>query len=229
MVSLDRFIKRFNTQPPEGGCSVIVYSLNFGCGFQHTAARRRLLNGTDASRFLEILFQHTAARRRLRSYEQGNNLCERVSTHSRPKAAASDSVMFATCCCWVSTHSRPKAAASVLLNATVSFSAFQHTAARRRLRELSQDFQAQENVSTHSRPKAAASNYIHFPAWLGVSTHSRPKAAAERWYGSRYSSFSFNTQPPEGGCIINRTCGVPYGRVSTHSRPKAAANQSLQG
>ena len=57
-------------------------------------------------------------------------------------------------------------------------------------------------VSTHSRPKAAASNYIHFPAWLGVSTHSRPKAAAERWYGSRYSSFSFNTQPPEGGCSL---------------------------
>ena len=119
-----------------------------------------------------------------------------VSTHSRPKAAASDSVMYATCCCWVSTHSRPKAAASVLLNATVSFSAFQHTAARRRLRELSQDFQAQENVSTHSRPKAAAqinNNAIYQEI---VSTHSRPKAAAHFF------------------CNIGR-----IDIVSTHSRP----------
>ena len=148
-------------------------------------------------------FQHTAARRRLLVTAGVYGDISSVSTHSRPKAAASDSVMFATCCCWVSTHSRPKAAASVLLNATVSFSAFQHTAARRRLRELSQDFQAQENVSTHSRPKAAAqinNNAIYQEI---VSTHSRPKAAAH---------FFCNI----GGIDI----------VSTHSRPKAAAHKN---
>ena len=155
MVSLDRFIKRFNTQPPEGGCSVIVYSLNFGCGFQHTAARRRLLNGTDASRFLEILFQHTAARRRLlingstnpafmagfntQPPEGGCALMSKVTTFVKEfQHTAARRRLLVTAGVYgdissVSTHSRPKAAASVLLNATVSFSAFQHTAARRRL------------------------------------------------------------------------------------------------
>ena len=76
--------------------------------FQHTAARRRLINerkqanqeqlvsthsrpkAAEAGRALKtagVLFQHTAARRRLNRF-----LCNRiggkvVSTHSRPKAA----------------------------------------------------------------------------------------------------------------------------------------------
>ena len=110
LVSLDRFIKRFNTQPPEGGCSVIVYSLNFGCGFQHTAARRRLLNGTDASRFLEILFQHTAARRRLL-----------INGSTNPAFMAG-------------FNTQPPEGGCLLPQAfTGTYLVFQHTAARRRL------------------------------------------------------------------------------------------------
>ena len=77
-------------------------------GFQHTAARRRLLPGL-AGLLAGKVFQHTAARRRLPS------ICILVCTNSI-----------------VSTHSRAEAAAlSQLLK--VKDLKFQHTAARRRL------------------------------------------------------------------------------------------------
>ena len=75
----------FNTQPPEGGWAVgatprvcvtvsthsrpkaagtVKNGANNLCGFQHTAARRRLAGGS-ALVSLVCVFQHTAARRRL--------------------------------------------------------------------------------------------------------------------------------------------------------------------
>ena len=102
----------FNTQPPEGGCRLRHYCFERKNGFQHTAARRRLL---DFVHWLEVwqLFQHTAARRRLPSLVLKQLPFWIVSTHSRPKAAA---VIYYVL--WltykVSTHSRPKAAASGL-------------------------------------------------------------------------------------------------------------------
>ena len=36
--------------------------------------------------------------------------------------------------------------------------------------------------------------------------------------------WSFNTQPPEGGCLPSADNRRPLRCVSTHSRPKAAAN-----
>ena len=100
----------FNTQPPEGGCS--IYSTNPK---------------------LDRLFQHTAARRRL-----------------------PEGLMHVPGDIIVSTHSRPKAAACAL-----------------------QLTQYQTQVSTHSRPKAAAFCFFHIRYLkIFVSTHSRPKAAA---------------------------------------------------
>ena len=55
---------------------------------------------------------------------------------------------------------------------------FQHTAARRRLRQVFDLSKRQVKVSTHSRPKAAAVRLF-----IVVTT-----------------SLCFNTQPPEGGC-----------------------------
>ena len=79
----------------------------------------------------------------------------------------------------VSTHSRPKAAGSTsAINAPVS--AFQHTAARRRLGNISQGRASSIRVSTHSRPKAAGTKF------LGDVARRR-----------------FNTQPPEGGWADN--------------------------
>ena len=144
-----------------------------------------------------------------------------VSTHSRPKAAARD---FAggPLDCNVSTHSRPKAAAINTFRGKTpkacfnsqppeggcnhcgqfrrSPAAFQLTAARRRLHSL----------------------YIRHIASINVSTHSRPKAAAFellRWWNG---NDSFNSQPPEGGCLLAGALQKGE-RVSTHSRPKAAA------
>ncbi len=56
-------------------------------------------------------------------------------------------------------------------------------------------------VSTHSRPKAAAGRAYLVGERGPVSTHSRPKAAADqnKWYPVTFDSF--NTQPPEGGCL----------------------------
>ena len=58
---------------------------------------------------------------------------------------------------------------------------FQHTAARRRLRETL--------------------NAI--PLHLLVSTHSRPKATVTHSFGDVHI-YSFNTQPPEGDCKLWR-------------------------
>ena len=119
----------FNTQPPEGGCSMTVKLISMHLPFQHTAARRRLWmaktkrkidNGfntqppeggcttTQRHDLAGYMFQHTAARRRL------------------------DEGLMGAAACIVSTHSRPKAAVDDALN-PVGIIGFQHTAARRRL------------------------------------------------------------------------------------------------
>ena len=76
----------FNTQPPEGGWLPAFVMLRTSCGFQHTAARRRLGCAACCSS-LYGLFQHTAARRRLAGNPALRLLIFGVSTHSRPKAA----------------------------------------------------------------------------------------------------------------------------------------------
>ena len=144
-----------------------------------------------------------------------------VSTHSRPKAAGEcDDLVNQVY--EVSTHSRPKAAAyrAASLMATLSF---QHTAARRRLAAtlplgipVPYRFNTQPPeggcccksfplhfviVSTHSRPKAAGGN----PSVGHTSAVSFQHTAARRRLLLQILSVafrnSFNTQPPEGGCI----------------------------
>ncbi len=189
-------------------------------------------------------FQHTAARRRLVFQAFYAVLVVLVSTHSRPKAAGF-SCLFSFANFTVSTHSRPKAAGfakGFYLRDTPCFntqppeggwavqkflimllSLFQHTAARRRLvnltccKKVKRCFNTQPpeggwaekftksneilNVSTHSRPKAAGQPKLQQPAQKAVSTHSRPKAAGHEPAEYRQSRF-----------------------VSTHSRPKAAGH-----
>ena len=61
-----------------------------------------------------------------------------------------------------------------------------------------------------------------------VSTHSRPKAAGHAVRAPHLRVLGFNTQPPEGGWLIElrhlRNCVL----VSTHSRPKAAGAKGSQ-
>ena len=121
----------FNTQPPEGGCRLRHYCFERKNGFQHTAARRRLL---DFVHWLEVwqLFQHTAARRRLpRFLRMPLNTGRFQHTAARRRLPGVHLTL--------PIHHR-----------------FQHTAARRRLRFVIIAPPALPGVSTHSRPKAAA-------------------------------------------------------------------------
>ena len=79
---------------------------------------------------------------------------------------------------------------------------FQHTAARRRLHLPAGMRAGIGDVSTHSRPKAAAVAALGAALEGVVSTHSRPKAAALRHYLYPQTLPGFNTQPPEGGCLL---------------------------
>ena len=54
----------FNTQPPEGGWARAAVARTAEDAFQHTAARRRLVE-KDGILLTAEVFQHTAARRRL--------------------------------------------------------------------------------------------------------------------------------------------------------------------
>ena len=63
----------FNTQPPEGGWLNHVAIAAAVTGFQHTAARRRLVD-KPKERHFKSLFQHTAARRRLAACRRGSIL-----------------------------------------------------------------------------------------------------------------------------------------------------------
>ena len=214
----------FNTQPPEGGWPVeqpaepaepvvSTHSRPKAAGkpcltgyrlllFQHTAARRRLAILRLRGRRL-LRFQHTAARRRLAVKTLGSALSSDVSTHSRPKAAGlgvgvedADFFSFNT--------QPPEGGWHSAFTAGHWTSAFQHTAARRRLAFPSSFSVRLFTVSTHSRPKAAG-----FPNVVG----QKPLLC-------------FNTQPPEGGWLA-RVFGTEFGRVSTHSRPKAAGQIRL--
>ena len=101
-------LESFNTQPPEGGWLQEM--------------------SVDLS---AELFQHTAARRRLVENSHKNITYALVSTHSRPKAAGIPPARKPTFP-KVSTHSRPKAAGAAGGQLGIPIE-FQHTAARRRL------------------------------------------------------------------------------------------------
>ena len=170
------------------------------------------------------MFQHTAARRRLVQSQCSCYYLDKVSTHSRPKAAGAV-VVINDCAVGVSTHSRPKAAGPVV-GVQYSMQEFQHTAARRRLVVRPNRAVWGIRVSTHSRPKAAGMGLLPCGLLLRVSTHSRPKAAGRR---SAFTVKHFGFQHTaarrrlvHGGIIRSRRY-----LVSTHSRPKAAGSPTL--
>ena len=82
---------------------------------------------------------------------------------------------------------------------------FQHTATRRWLHLLLALPLAKFGVSTHSHPKVAATYTKWVRATPVVSTHSHPKVAAVKVTSKSQITHRFNTQPPEGGCILQLT------------------------
>ena len=129
-------------------------------------------------------------------------------------------------------------------NITTRAYLFQHTAARRRLGICLYVIDDLRFVSTHSRPKAAGKHNRLLVFDFFVSTHSRPKAAGYPVRRKAIQSYSFNTQPPEGGWLDSFISQIETNKfqhtaarrrlaedkpkkddkpkVSTHSRPKAA-------
>ena len=189
---------RFNTQPPEGGWK-----------------DPRGTNPADIS-------VSTHSRPKAAGCDgAAGQVAAQVSTHSRPKAAG-PARQAAEVFDAVSTHSRPKAAGS---HSSSSYSQyeFQHTAARRRLENMTWCIKkakcfntqppeggwvhigGQNNtllvVSTHSRPKAAGPAACCPTRHRSVSTHSRPKAAGPAGNCGAAHCCRFNTQPPEGGWL----------------------------
>ena len=185
------------------------------------------------------MFQHTAARRRLPHHGRVGFVIGVVSTHSRPKAAARDTLIHLRFQRSFNTQP-PEGGCMSAFSMFSELTMFQHTAARRRLRQQHSAFVLIKAVSTHSRPKAAArtrrttlrkmSMFQHTAArrrlriWLGrscqglvVSTHSRPKAAACVTSSDQSCTSCFNTQPPEGGC--GKSCAVGRAKHGFNTQP----------
>ena len=78
----------FNTQPPEGGWVIATTWDGINKGFNTQPPEGGWICSCCPF-FSDSMFQHTAARRRLVDLAVGDKIIFRVSTHSRPKAAGS--------------------------------------------------------------------------------------------------------------------------------------------
>ena len=124
-------------------------------------------------------------------------------------------------------------------------SAFQHTAARRRLvlrrptvcvgqpvsthsrpkaaGGYQPDGTTPVPVSTHSRPKAAGAPSVNCSKITFVSTHSRPKAAGTCIHLPARKGACFNTQPPEGGWSLSqKPCSIRFRSPNFAKLPRKA-------
>ena len=110
---------------------------------------------------------------------------------------------------------------SVPMPSAVIRSAFQHTAARRRLGRGSAQFLRALTVSTHSRPKAAGFAGAVVVVVDFKFQHTAARRRLDPIRRLRSAASCFNTQPPEGGWVVSVLLPIRP-EVSTHSRPKAA-------
>ena len=156
----------FNTQPPEGGCPAPG----------RLAPLRCRVSTHSRPKAAAVIVSNTTT-------------TWKVSTHSRPKAAATEKRGDAADQL-VSTHSRPKAAAACAGTDAIK-SAFQHTAARRRLRDKRISYDCRllfQHTAARRRLRACGpkgQKHDH------VSTHSRPKAAAGTRTAARHARAGF--------------------------------------
>ena len=166
----------FNTQPPEGGWWVAKQYGNFFTSFNTQPPEGGCLNCSSV------------------------RVSNKVSTHSRPKAAAQcDSMKYYRF--GVSTHSRPKAAekfASALASSTCFNTQPPEGGC---FKGVVMDLKYR--VSTHSRPKAADPQGIQYTL-DAMFQHTAARRRLAQISFSFFIFFSFNTQPPEGGCFLPR-------------------------
>ena len=189
------------------------------------------------------LFQHTAARRRLvplsdrRPWRACFNTQPPEGGWHASQLSRHDARSFNT--------QPPEGGWTLFFQGLPRTSAFQHTAARRRLGKPKATQMMDRVVSTHSRPKAAGSNPVSMSSPISSFNTQPPEGG---WGDVAMTAVlpmrSFNTQPPEGGwfqtarekqpmyefqhtAARRRLAGAALVKVnqdivSTHSRPKAA-------
>ena len=186
--------------------------------FQHTAARRRLVNKVNVNLRLRR-FQHTAARRRLDIGRFGKwwPFC----FNTQPPEGG-----------WVGGHSLqrfrrcfntqpPEGGWGGNTKAVGRSGGFQHTAARRRL-----DMLFYFGLAVIPFQHTAARRRLGVkPACSCTANSFNTQPPEGGWNQSRVCHsklFGFNTQPPEGGWKVKNSAYEAGKQVSTHSRPKAA-------
>ena len=124
-------VKRFNTQPPEGGWTPSIDNL-----------------------FIMLLFQHTAARRRLGLDRAGRGWTT-FSFNTQPPEGGWHLSLMVILSLSGFQHTAARRRLAVLAAMVPNKAGFQHTAARRRLGSDAASSATCSEVSTHSRPKAA--------------------------------------------------------------------------
>ena len=122
----------------------------------------------------------------------------------------------------VSTHSHPKVAATAAIIVLVC-NRFQHTATRRWLHLNRFYINFSLCVSTHSHPKVAATPKELADAVSDSFNTQPPEGGCVQIQTCLPHSEGFNTQPPEGGCFADIDDHSNFINVSTHSHPKVAA------
>ena len=119
------------------------------------------------------MFQHTAARRRLLDTVDLAFLLQIVSTHSRAKAAAFGRARMPNYRWLVSTHSRAKAAANGNSELSIELNVSTHSRAKAAAFFI-KILKFKLEVSTHSRAKAAA-HKTHAPYLQRKCFNTQPR------------------------------------------------------
>ena len=150
-----RHARRFNTQPPEGGCNDRRCE-EYNTERVSTHSRpKAAANRFSQLLFILALFQHTAARRRLLPPQQQLTRKHYGFNTQPPEGGCIYKPIWQVASDCFNTQ--PPEGGCLRLNyRSPPHPMFQHTAARRRLRERTATTVEPPAVSTHSRPKAAA-------------------------------------------------------------------------
>ena len=85
----------FNTQPPEGGCAPVARERTATTAVS-THSHPKVAASCHRMNPLSYVFQHTATRRWLQLLSDLPRKRQRVSTHSHPKVAAGTIIQFAS-------------------------------------------------------------------------------------------------------------------------------------
>ena len=166
------------------------------------------------------MFQHTAARRRLVNAGRLSDDHKAGFNTQPPEGGwgqSSRQYLFLRCF----NTQPPEGGWLAISTFTVSNPLFQHTAARRRLATILLVSRKDSYVSTHSRPKAAGYTRADIDRLKEVSTHSRPKAAGLQVVKEliHYVVFQHTAARRRlGRCADNSSCVVLFQHTAARRR-----------